>query len=161
MYCSLLPELEELSPNVDPIVYLDYLYDYYLQHIKLGLKFRGKRVACKRYPEYEGRDDAFNHLTTVDSHDNNDSNDRELDLRRCERFKWIKPGMMGNHQGKDCFLEYRKIVRGKNRIHLLNKHDRYMIVLEDRGDYVLLVTAYYIQYNNTLRRKIAEYSRFS
>lgn len=125
------------------------------------MRFRGKRVVCKRFPEYEGRDEAFNHLTTVNSHDNNDSNDRELDLRRCERLKWIKPGMMGNHQGKDCFLEYRKIVRGKNRIHLLNKYDRYMIVLEDRGDYVLLVTAYYIQYDNTLRRKIAEYSRFS
>ncbi|MGI1828105.1 hypothetical protein [Ligilactobacillus salivarius] len=157
MYCSLLPELEELSQYIDPISYIDSLYDYYLRNIKLGLQFRGKRVTCKKYPEYEGRDDAFNHLTTKDFHDDND---REIDLRRCERLKWIKPGMMGDHQGKNCFLEYEKVVRGKKRIHLLNQYDRYMIVLEDRGDYVLLVTAYYIQYDNTLKKKVLEYHKF-
>ena len=153
MYCDLLPEIEELSQYSGPIPYINSLYNYYRHYIKCGLHFRGKRVVCKRYPEYEGRDDAFNHLTTKDFHDDND---RELDLRRCERLKWIRPGMMGNHQDKDCFLEYEKVVRGKKRIHLLNKYDRYMIVLEDRGDYILLITAYYIQFNNTLRRKIAE-----
>ena len=31
-----------------------------------------------------------------------------------------------------------------------------MIVLEEREDYYLLVTAYYIEHENTLRRKISE-----
>lgn len=158
LYCSLLPEIEELSQDSDPKLYINSLYDYYKNYIKFGLYFRGKRVSCKRYPEFEGKDDAFNHLTTKDFHDNNG---RQLDLRRCERLKWIKPGMMGDHQGKDCFLKYEKVVRGKNRIHLLNKYDRYMIVLEDKGKYVLLITAYYIQFNNTLRRKIAEYKKYA
>ena len=50
-----------------------------------------------------------------------------------------------------------KWVHIKTRLHFFNPQDRYMIVLEKRKTYYLLITAYYIEYDNTLNKKIREY----
>lgn len=61
---------------------------------------------------------------------------------------------------QDCFLIYERIYHNKNRIFLLNLKDRYFIVLEERPSYYLLITAYYIDFDKTLERKIEEYNKY-
>ena len=39
----------------------------------------------------------------------------------------------------------------------MDAFDRYMIVLEKRETYYLLITAYYIEYDNMLNKKLREY----
>lgn len=41
-----------------------------------------------------------------------------------------------------------------NRIHLLNELDRYIIVLEERDNYILLITSFYISEEHTLIKKL-------
>ena len=48
----------------------------------------------------------------------------------------------------------------KNRILLLHEEEKYLVVLEDRQDYILPWTAYFIEYDNHLCKLLAEYQEF-
>lgn len=161
--CPALPKIIELSDcNGDPDKYEDHLYyDVFLNDLYNNkMYYNSKRVALKKYPTFNGREASFFHLTCKNY---KKGEDRLPDFRRSERLGWIKPGIETNHIeecGDHCFLSYTKIVRDKKRVHLLNKEDRYMIVLEEREEYYLLITAFYIDYDKTLERKYKEYIKY-
>ncbi len=158
MFCDLLPNLYGLDAcKGDPLVYIDNLYKYYKEEIKYGLTYNGKPISCRKSPIFDNKEDSFHHLTCKCFEKNED---REPDLRRCERLTWIKPGIMGDHKEKHCFKMYIKEIRGTNKIHLFDEQDRYLIVLEERKTYVLLVTAFYIQYDNVIQKKRKELQNY-
>lgn len=158
-------------PNLQPIVtlanykgvysdYQEYLYGVFKEDLYNNKVFyNNKPVSLKRNPEYLGKEYSFFHLTCKDFNNTGNEDDRVPDLRRCERLHWIKPTIELEHSltcNQACFKVYTKTVRNKDRVHLFNENDRYMIVLEERKDYYLLITAYYIEYDNTLKKKIDE-----
>ena len=164
--CPKLGPIVELSQyNGNYIVYEEYLYRVFKTDLyNRKVFFNNKPISLKRFPEQLGKEFSFYHLICKDFNHTGNEEEREPDLRRCERLHWIKPGIETNHLvtcNQQCFVAYKKRVKNKDRIHLLNKADRYMIVLEEREDYYLLVTAYYIEYENTLKRKIEESERLS
>ncbi|WP_232155310.1 hypothetical protein [Staphylococcus gallinarum] len=55
-----------------------------------------------------------------------------------------------------CFEEFEDTTRRNKRVKLLNELDRYIIILEDRQDYYLLVTAFYIEQDYYLKGLIKE-----
>lgn len=156
--CSALPELVNLSDfNGDFKKYQDHLYhNIFKTEIYNGkIFYNGKCIMLKRYPEYLEKEESFFHLTS--KFYNHNEEDREPDLRRCERLGWIKPAIEVNHLdicNNPCFEMYKKIVSGKERVILLNVEERYNIILEERKEYCILVTAYYIEHDNRLRRDI-------
>ena len=42
----------------------------------------------------------------------------------------------------------------------LAEEERYIVVLERRENYVLLITAFYIEYDHTLEKKVKEYQEY-
>lgn len=164
--CPKLKPIVEFSQyNGDYISYEKYLYKVFKTDLyNKKIFFYKKPIYLKRFPEQLGKEFSFYHLICKNFNHTGYEDDREPDLRRCERLHWIKPSIETDHLAtcnQLCFVAYKKRIKNKDRIHLLNKDDRYMIVLEERKDYYLLVTAYYIEYENTLKRKIEESKKLS
>ena len=55
---------------------------------------------------------------------------------------------------------WEKPYKNNQRIHLLFEEERYIVVLERRENYVLLITAFYIEYDHTLENKVKEYQEY-
>ena len=75
----------------------------------------------------------------------------------------MRPSIETDHTqlcNQSCFLVYERPYKSNTRICLLNPVDRYFIVLEERKNYYLLVTAFYIDYDNVLEKKLKEYHKF-
>ena len=133
--------------------YEAYLYSVFCNAIKNAqLNFLGKPLSTRRHPEYDGKEDSFFHLTCKVQYN---LDDRTLDFRRSERLHWIPEVLNSSHLTcpTDCFVVYKK----NKKLHFLDIQDRYIIVLDVRANYVLLVTAFYIEQEHTLRKKIKDY----
>ncbi|SQG84097.1 Uncharacterised protein [Streptococcus uberis] len=164
MYCRQLPNLitlEHFHGNFQS--YQDYLYNEIFLKTLYNFKvvYNNKLVELKKLPLYDNREDSFYHLTCKEY--KLESTEREPDLRRSEKLSWIRPTLESDHNKvceSDCCKTYIKKVGNKERIHILNPLDRFMIVLEDRKSYYLLITAYHIEYDNTLKKKLKEYDNY-
>lgn len=120
--------------------YFEAIYKIFHQDFVLTKpNFRGKRLGLKRYPEYEGKSATFWHMISTGDQEN----ERIPDIRRCERIAWPKPII------EDCDHSCLKVwaePKGKNqRIHIWFEDEGYLVVLDDRGDYILPWTAFYIE----------------
>lgn len=163
-YCESLPEIIELSSfGGDFSKYQEFLYNeiFLKQLYNYKLQYNNKLVELKRSPLYEGKEDSFFHLTCKIFEKN--SLERTPDFRRSERLCWLKPAIEIDHGKlcqKECFLVYKRPFKRKTRICFLNPIDRYFVVLEERPGSYLLITAFYIDYDNMLEKKIKEYEKY-
>jgi hypothetical protein len=46
------------------------------------------------------------------------------------------------------------------RIYLLLEEERYIVIIERRETYCLLITAYYLDYDHSLRKLLAKYDAY-
>lgn len=132
--------------------YCESLHNEYVDGFHgLEMEFLDKRVALKKHPITNGKDCTFWHFIQQGSVED----DRTPDLRRCERIRWPLT-IIQNYQSDDV-KAWRGKRRGKSRIYLLVESAKYIVVLDERAEYVLPWTAYYIEYDNSLRRLLKEY----
>ena len=156
--CENLILLEEFNGQFKN--YDEYLYNeiFLKQIINNNIYFNNKLVKLKKFPKECNREQAYFHLTTIATDKNIPWSEREPDFRRCERLHWMRPSIETNHIelcGLPCFVYYTEIYKGnRTRIHLFNEKERYLIVLEDRNDYILLITAFYIHEDYYLKKTI-------
>jgi hypothetical protein len=47
-----------------------------------------------------------------------------------------------------------------SRVHFLFEEERYLVIIEKRENYNLLITAYYLEYNNALEKQLKHYNQF-
>jgi len=80
-------------------------------------------------------------------------NERLPDLRRCERIRWPRSIIDNTHS--DHIKYWKNIRKGKERIVLALEDFSYVVIPSDRGEYVLLWTAYYVEHEHS-RRKLWE-----
>lgn len=154
-HCEKLPPLIKQSESQTLGEYLNTLYPIYEQKIaSANLKFRGKPVCLFRELNYNLQQQSFEHLTTKGN------NDRLYNLKRCERLTWIHDILQGICDGcsnyrvfRDSKWKPRKSTRCVRYIIWCVKED-YVIILEDRQDKVMLITAYCVLY--TSKRKDLE-----
>lgn len=165
MYCLALPEMITLDLfNNDYANYFDYLYYNIFRRDLFNMKviYCGKKVSLKSMPRSDdGKENSYYHLTCKDY---NGVRERQPDLKRCERLNWIKPALETNHQSeceKNCFLVYKTWYKNRVRTNLLNPIDRYQIVLEERDSYWLMITAFYIDYDNRIKKQLKKYRNFT
>ncbi len=127
--------------------YLNAVYSYFeadFAHSKPV--FRGTRLGLKRHPEYDGKSATFWHMTST----GDDEIERIPDFHRCERVRWPKP-IIENDQYPS--LKVWAEARGENkRIHIWCEHEGYLVVLDDRGDYILPWTAFYVERDHERRK---------
>lgn len=164
-YCPKLGDIITLS-DFDGFFdnYNEHLYNIFISDLfNNKMLYRNKPVSLKSFPKEHDKESSFFHLTCKDFSGSHLESDRSLDLRRCERLHWIKPSIETNHLlecKQECFLTYVKEYKGKKRYHLLNEYDRYIIILEERNDFFLLITAFYIDYDNVLEKKLRDYRKY-
>lgn len=125
--------------------------------------FHGKQVAIRREPIEYGKEEAFFHVTCQDYW--KDGN-RVPDLRRCERIRWVRAFIEHYHCDttlcEDCdgVKVWEEVCYGKKRVHILLEEERYMVVVEPRRTYCLLITAFYLEHDHALRKKLRHYEKY-
>ena len=113
--------------------------------------FEGTRLGLKKHPFIDGKEYTFYHFT----HDGDIEKERLPNLRRLERISFPRP-MIDN--STHPFLKVWRNKRGTNeRILIFHEDESYLIVLEDRGDFILPWTAYLVEYKNRRIKLMEEY----
>ncbi len=108
--------------------------------------FPGKRFALKRHPLVQDKEATFWHLISSGDHEDT----RQPDLRRCERIGW--PRRIIEDMATEKVRSWPTL-RGQDRRLVLALFDfSYVVVLADRGDYILLWTAYCVEENHRRRK---------
>ncbi len=133
-------------------VYLCFKEDFIKNPLK---QFEGKKVGLKRHPlSSDNKEATFYHMT----HEGQEEQCREPDIRRMERIRWPKY-MMVNY--KSDHLKVWRNKRGSNgNILIYHEEEGYLLVLADRGDYVLPWTAYTIEHRHRRQKVLKEYEAY-
>ncbi len=151
-----LPDLVLLEDyNGDFDAYNQAVYEVFKNDfIKTRPTFNGTKLRLKKHPYIDGKEYTYYHFT----HSGNIEIERIPDMRRMERMPFPRP-IIDNSENKALRVWRNK--RGTNeRILILSETEQYLVVLEDRVDYILPWTAYYIEYPNKIRRLIKEYEAY-
>ncbi|MBY0502533.1 MAG: hypothetical protein K2X03_01400 [Bryobacteraceae bacterium] len=159
---SWLPPLVLLADfGGDWATYERVVYGWFKQDFLASLpSWPGKRVGVKRIPLSEGKEATYWHFIS----EGKVEEERIIDLRRCERIRWPRPTM-------DAFVERRPLAddpivwwrtkRGSEWRYVLALPDfSYLVVVADRGDYVLPWTQYPIDrphQREKYRKEFTEY----
>lgn len=142
--------------------YIELLHEKFLDDFhRSPPTWPGKRVGLKRHPEYAGKSATFWHMISEGSTEA----DRTPDLRRCERIPWPRP-LIGEFDDMPAGTGRSRIIwwkesRGKEERYLLALSDfSYVVVVVDRGDYVLPWTAFTVEYTNRREKFRKVYEAF-
>lgn len=123
--------------------------------VKNSPAFRGVRLRLKRHPEHDGKSATFWHMIS----EGKVEEERTPDLRRCERIGWPKPVI--ENSNNVVLKVWREQRRGKvNRVHLWLESESYLVVLDDRGKFILPWTAYYVEREHQRRRLNKRWQQF-
>ena len=145
--------LEEYNGNF--AAYFEGIYQIFVRDfIENRPMFEGIRLKLKSFPYTNGKEYTFYHFT----HEGNVEENRVPDLRRMERIPW--PAPMINDSGHPYLKVWRNNRGRHERILILHEQERYLIILEDRKDYILPWTAYLVDYPNKLKRLLREYEAY-
>lgn len=161
--CRWLPELECYDSTMQWDIYENMLYDIFRQDfITLQPKFKGNRVAIRKHPIQFGKEEAFFHVTCQDYLKDGV---RIPDFRRCERIRWVRKFIENHICTLGCdnctsIKVWNKPYKNTVRTHIMFYEKQYMVVLEKRENYFLLITAFYLEWEHTLRKKLDEYNRY-
>lgn len=119
-----------------------------------------KRVGLKRYPLSKGKEATFWHfISTGDA-----EAERIVEIPRCERIRWPRPVMEAfasrKPEATDRIVWWRN-QRGTEWRYLLALPDfSYLLVVVDRGEYVLPWTQYFIEKQHRRDKYRSEYTAF-
>jgi len=164
MDCKWLPELVPcenwaMFPEYEAKIYAIFKHDF----IDTCPTFEEKKVAIRKEPRIDGHEQAFYHVTNKEFEADKE---RVPDSKRCERIKWVRafienyncdPSLCDDCDGIKVWEETYK---NNARVHLLFEEENYVVILERREKYVLLITAYYFDYPHALRKELKKYNAY-
>ena len=135
--------------------YLATIYAWFKQDfIDNKPVFQGRRLGLKHHPLTNGKEATFWHMIS----EGKEEADRIPDFRRCERIRWPKPVI---EHDKDPRVKYWvSVKRNEDRIHIWLEEEDYVVVLADRGEYLLPWTAFLVTREHTKRKLRQEYDRY-
>lgn len=135
--------------------YLEAIYRYFCQDfLSSNLDFEGKRFALKRHPMTKGKEATFWHIISEGPIEE----ERLPDFRRCERIRWPRAIIASHNSGLvKCWRNERK---GDERVVIALEDFSYLVVLADRGDFVLLWTAFCVEREHMRRKYRKEYEGY-
>ncbi len=132
--------------------------------------FMGLPVHVRHNPRWGDREEGYWHLTCCDyGKEGHGPESRNPDIRRCERIRWPRTFVENYSACKFCvdtgdacsgvYVWKARSARGKWRYKLLHEDERYLVVLEPRKSYCLLITAYYLDDDRSLKSCLREYEK--
>lgn len=135
--------------------YLDAVYTIFKRDfIDSKPSFLGYRMGLKRHRLEQGKEVTFWHFISEGIAETN----RLPDLRRCERIAWPKPIIEAAQT--DRVRSWRNIRRREQRILIALSDFSYVVVLADRGEYILPWTAYLVEERHQREKLQKEYEAF-
>jgi len=134
--------------------YLEAIYREYVRDFHCRLpRFDGRRVGLKRMPESAGKCCTFWHFIS----EGNVEADRLPDMRRCERIRWPRP-LLDEAVGPGVRVRVWSNRRGKEARWVIALSDfSYVLILADRGEFLLPWTAYHVEFRNRRDQLRREY----
>lgn len=132
--------------------YLEVLYAIFKKDfLDSSPAFTGKQMRLKRLPYEKGKEATFWHLISEGAVEA----DRTINLSRSERLPWPRPVIDAHADAKvRCWKNSRQ---GGDRILIALDDFSYLVVLADRGTYVLPWTAYPVERDHQRRKLQKEY----
>lgn len=132
--------------------YLNAIYQYFKNDfVHSKPYYPGKRVGLKRHPLYDNKEYTFWHFIQ----EGPEEEGREPAIRRCERIRWPRPIIEAIRSDKVCTWNTK---RGTHKRIVIALEDfSYVVVLEDRSEYVLPWTAYTIEKCHRRKKLMKEY----
>lgn len=122
--------------------------------IKQQPNYEGQIVKVRKYPLVDGIHKTFYHIT----HEGEDENNRTPDIRRMERIRFPK-FVIDNNEHQHILIWKNK--RGRDeRIVLFNEEENYIVILTERSDSFLFITAYCIETEHRKRKLMKEYEAY-
>lgn len=160
----------EPGPAFDPNLssesaYLDELEArFYVDLVNAGLVWKpnASRLTLRRIPEIDGRHATFWHMISAGS---GTESERLLDPERCRRLHWVRQIIDGFNED----FPYEHSVRWWKSDRTRSPGDRYaiattdyqyVVIVEQRQTYALLITAYYVEYDYRRRKFKREHDSF-
>lgn len=144
----------------DWAAYLDKVYHFFVaDFVDSKPSYMGRRLGLKRHPIIDGKEATFWHMTS----EGEIEADRTPDFRRMERIRWPKPVIENTEERQDApVVKVWRNVRSKNetRILIWVETEQYLVVLADRGDYILPWTAYQVTRSHQQRKLQKEYEKY-
>lgn len=151
-----LPKLVTLdSYGGDWVEYEKALYQLFTRDfVTQKPSFRGQALRLKSYPFTNNREATYWHLITKGEREE----DREPCLRRCERIQWPK-AVIENCQ--DVAVRVWETERkGEPRVMIWLVPYDYVVVLAKRSGYLVMWTAYVVEYGHTRRKLQKDFDTF-
>jgi hypothetical protein len=145
--------LEDFEGNWDS--YFNAIYAYFKQDfVESRPIFQGRRLGLKRFPLTHGKEATFWHMIQEGKVEEK----RTPGLRRCERIRWPRPII--EHDGDHTVKVWRNRRGSEKRVCLWFQQETYLVILADRGDYILLWTAYLVEQPHRQRKLQKEYEAY-
>jgi hypothetical protein len=151
-----LPEIIKLEDcQGDPKKHIEAVYVLFKKDfIDSKPQYKNVKVSIIKKPIFDGKEWSFWHLTSQGKEEDK----RIPDLRKCERIGWIKPVIESSENGEIKFWKNKR--KSDNRICLCYGDWEYLVVLIDKNSYVILFTAYPIQWRHTREKLEKEYNDY-
>jgi hypothetical protein len=135
--------------------YLDALYHWFKQDfVDSKPVFQGRRLGLKRHPMTHGKEATFWHMIQEGPVED----DHIPNFRRCERIRWPRPII--EHESDDAVKVWRNRRGREERVCLWFEQENYLVVLADRGNYILPWTAYLVEQPHQQRKLLKEYKNY-
>ncbi len=165
--CKWLPKIVECKDYTKWNDYLECIYEIFKEDfIDNKPIFEGKVVNFRKAPMDGKYEHTFIHLTHKDEyHKSNNPNDRVPDIRRAERIGWNR-AIIDNYRCEencnDCnkVLYFEEYYKKNIRVYFLFKDVKFLVIIEKRENYNLLITGYYVEYNNAMKKYIKKYEKY-
>jgi FAD/FMN-containing dehydrogenase len=142
--------------------YVERIHQQFLQDfVHSKPSWPNKEVRLKRHPEHDGKSATFWHMIS----EGENEQERTPDLRRCERIAWPKP-MMNELQDLTEQSTQQRVVwwcetrKGEVRYTVALEDFSYIVIVADRGNYVLPWTAFALTYEHEKRKKRNAWKRY-
>lgn len=165
--CKWLPDIIECKDFGKWNEYLENIYKVFKKDfIENKPIFEEKVVNFRKAPMDGKYEYAFIHLTHKDEyHDSSNPNDRIPDPRRAERIGWNRPIIENYKCDENCencekILYFEEYYKNNIRAYFLFKNAKFLVILEKRKKYNLLITGYYIEYDNAMNKYINKYEKY-
>lgn len=152
-----LPDLIMLGEfGGDFDAYLEAVYEVFrTEYLENRPVFRGRQLRLKAHPMTDGKEATFWHMTTSGETEA----ERKPDMKRMERIRWSPKMIDGSEH------PYLKVWRnsrpgGQDSVLIWHDAEKFLVVLRDRGEYLLPWTAYPVNYRNMGKKLMKEYEAY-
>lgn len=163
--CEWLPELIKFDTMIEDEI-IEILYKIFKTNIhNRSFSYEGKEVHFRKDPLWKNKEESFFHMISDKNLHNNSY--YSLNMDRARRLLWSKALILHSpcrvQSAKKCckgVLSWHFLYNGKkDRVKILHSEYRYLVILENRDNYWLFITGYYIENGYKHKDLIKEYKK--